>query len=296
MSQAQDCCTSHLLGKGAHRGLMGPAHINSGLGFYILLLGLFPSLVALVTAGASDSIGFTLVVIMSALCVAGSALIPDFDNTRSTIINSAGPMGEPLSMAFRESSRFIQRTVRTRRDKSNPNPHRGFWHTFAGAIVLGLAVHLLVHVSLPLAFGLSIGEIIGAIITAFLAHITLGMVVLSYVKTNKIPLIGQFVDVVLALALTLALFLLVPGDSFEWLGLSITIGMAIHILGDALTKQGVPMLFPLPIRGKLWWNIRFTMLEAKNKGLNLFITGASFVAVVLGFALFQYHGSLSIGV
>jgi membrane-bound metal-dependent hydrolase YbcI (DUF457 family) len=43
--------------------------------------------------------------------------------------------------------------------------------------------------------------------------------------------------------------------TFPWLGLAIGAGSVMHCLGDAITKMGVPFLWPIPIRGKRWYDI-----------------------------------------
>jgi membrane-bound metal-dependent hydrolase YbcI (DUF457 family) len=38
--------------------------------------------------------------------------------------------------------------------------------------------------------------------------------------------------------------------------LAVTCGYISHVAADACTKSGVPALWPLPVKGKRWWNIR----------------------------------------
>lgn len=50
--------------------------------------------------------------------------------------------------------------------------------------------------------------------------------------------------------------------SWTWLGFPLGLGCVIHVLGDACTRSGVPLLWPLRIRGRRWRRfgapIRFT--------------------------------------
>lgn len=45
-------------------------------------------------------------------------------------------------------------------------------------------------------------------------------------------------------------------DSSGWLGLAVALGCFTHCLGDALTKSGCPFLFPIPIAGETWYELR----------------------------------------
>lgn len=40
-----------------------------------------------------------------------------------------------------------------------------------------------------------------------------------------------------------------------WLGLPAGLGCLVHCLGDALTHAGVPLLWPVPIRGRRWYRV-----------------------------------------
>jgi membrane-bound metal-dependent hydrolase YbcI (DUF457 family) len=53
--------------------------------------------------------------------------------------------------------------------------------------------------------------------------------------------------------------LLAGGDVLSpvrgWIGVAVFLGCVVHVLGDALTRAGVPFLWPLPIRGQRWFRI-----------------------------------------
>lgn len=46
-----------------------------------------------------------------------------------------------------------------------------------------------------------------------------------------------------------------PAHGYPWLGMAVGVGAVMHCLGDAITKAGVPFVWPIPIRGKRWWDI-----------------------------------------
>src|SRR5690606_29224521 len=49
---------------------------------------------------------------------------------------------------------------------------------------------------------------------------------------------------------------LLPGGAPLLLGATVAVGALTHILGDWLTRSGVPLAWPLVHRGKRWWMFR----------------------------------------
>ncbi|GAB3488892.1 metal-dependent hydrolase [Nocardiopsis coralliicola] len=49
---------------------------------------------------------------------------------------------------------------------------------------------------------------------------------------------------------------LAPGASAWLLGLTVAVGSLTHIVGDWLTKSGVPLAWPLQVRGARWHMLR----------------------------------------
>jgi hypothetical protein len=45
-----------------------------------------------------------------------------------------------------------------------------------------------------------------------------------------------------------------------WIGVAVGLGMFVHCLGDSLTRSGCPWLWPLPIRGETWYELRLPKL------------------------------------
>jgi membrane-bound metal-dependent hydrolase YbcI (DUF457 family) len=43
--------------------------------------------------------------------------------------------------------------------------------------------------------------------------------------------------------------------SAAWLGLPIGVGALAHLLGDACTVAGIPLLFPFSIKGQRWYRV-----------------------------------------
>lgn len=285
----QRCCTEMLFDPKTHeRALMGPAHAISGSGAAVLVIGLlfwFGSPLFAVLFGASVS----LIVLFVAVAT-GSALVPDLDNSRSTVRSSLGVVGVAGSVVFRSTSRIIQTVVRTKRDDPTPDPHRGFWHTIVGALLLGFLAWLatLPTTEIPIADGIAVGDALKFVITATMIHLCLAGVAKKSVKKLKdIPIVGEIAAFIASVILTGVLLFISPDEPSLWLPVAISFGCIMHILGDALTTAGVPIWFPLTgfVKGKFWWTTRFAKFKADNEGLNSTIYGLSILAMVAGIGL-----------
>lgn len=281
----QDLCLTDYIKRTTSKdaGLMGAAHAVSGAGFGILALSFIPSLS---DWGISNMA--TLVLVMIGVC--GAVMVPDLDNTKASIISALGVTGKPASTAFRASSRLVQAVIRSPKDPAVPNPHRGFWHSFVGAGVAGGIVYGITQIPYSVNVPL-VGDITAGTMLAFIITVALMNVMNVSLPNNPQSLLLKHApsfemgSIILSTIVVGVLFTELPeGHNFVWLAVSVTIGMSIHIVGDALTTQGVPMFFPVIglFRGRLWWKTRLTSLEAKNKGLNNGVIIVSFIVGMYG--------------
>lgn len=267
---------------------MGPAHAISGAGVAVLVIGIlfwFGNPLFALLFGTSVS----LIVLFVAVAT-GGALVPDLDNSRSTVRSSLGVVGVAGSAVFRSTSRIIQTVVRTKRDDPTPDPHRGFWHTIVGAVLLGLLAWLatLPTTELPIAGGIELGDVFKFVITATMIHLCLAGVAKKSVKKLKdIPVIGEIAAFIASIIVTGVLLFISPSEPNLWLPVAITFGCIMHILGDALTTSGVPIWFPITgfVKGKFWWATRFAKFKADNEGLNSTIYILSIICMVVGIGL-----------
>lgn len=284
--EGHQCITERWLGPNPNpdRALMGAAHATSGAGFGLLILGVFANQLM---PFLSEEL-YLVVVLQVMLTIAGAALVVDLDNTASTVRSRLGLIGQGLSFLFRESSRAIQFIIKTKRDDSSPNPHRGFWHSLMGAAVLGLLVFwgttASTEVTLPLIGAeVTVGAIIAFVVASMLFHLTIaGLAGDVLRKLRKTPVIGELAAFAISAGTMAALFIASPVENYNWVGFSVFIGAALHILGDALTVAGVPIWFPIPIKGKFWWKTRFAKFKADDPGLNKGITILSVVVGIIG--------------
>lgn len=275
---------------------MGGTHALSGLAIFLMIVAFFPAF-SLKLLG-TDNIW---AIILAMAVTAGASLLPDLDNTKSTSKSSLGWLGDGLSLVFRGSSSVIQTVIRLPRDDSTPNPHRGFYHTIPAALLIGGLVYLGTRIggelTLPFIGQVTYGTLFAIVITWLNIHMALAGLAKKLMNKlkNKSGVFGELVAFLFSLSLTFIIFTQLPNDlDFWWLGASVFLGCLIHILGDCFTTAGCPVLFPIPIKGKLWWTIRFTKIKAGGVVENVIfmpvfgiISVVSFLKIVGFFGLFS---------
>ncbi len=236
--------------------MMGQSHAASGL------------LVGTALAAAAGSHPSDLFV--CAAVGAGAALLPDLDEPGSTVGRSLGRITQELSARTRTLSSWVFRETATRYDtgqlrrdpdeESSPGGHRHLTHTMPAVGFYGL-----------LAGGLSVVHPLGLGVVVFaMAALGLGLVLRSagwyskprrrrgewkWVWKLRVWVAGVQTVGVLA-ALVAAAAVVIPGGSPWLIGLTVAAGALTHVLGDWLTRSGVPLAWPLKHRGKRWWMFR----------------------------------------
>lgn len=257
--EGHDCAISfRSIEKRNQSGFMGFTHALSGVAAALLILAFAPGIVDK-TLGT----GSYAVISLTILCLAGASLFPDADNTNSTFSSALGFVGAAISSAVRTISKVIQVTVRTRRDDANPNPHRGAFHAPLMAVLLGFLTWLLVSVggkiSIPGIGEKTWGYLFAMILAWVLIHVAFSGLFKSAMKQIKSSsAVGEVLALALSLGITFFLFMNIPeGVTLAWLPISLTAGMIIHDIGDGFTTMGVPLLAPIPYKGKIWYNFRF---------------------------------------
>lgn len=194
-------------------------------------------------------IGLTSVaeVVPFAAATAGYALLPDLDHPGASASRLLGPITGIVSGVVRAFSGVLYAITKGPRDEDSTGRHRHASHTLAAAVLLGF---------LTSSAGAAGGW------RAVLAVALLGLILAADV-------LG---DWVLAVALGAGAWSLagtwLPGTSAvealrgglseigSWIGVAVAVGMFVHCLGDSLTRSGCPWLWPLPIRGETWFEIR----------------------------------------
>ncbi len=181
--------------------------------------------------------------VVGAVLATGAALLPDLDHPGSTVSRTFGPLTEGISGGVSAVSAFVYRTTRTKRDSKRTGGHRGLTHTLVFALFATVGTTAIVQTSqkwvLPLLMfvfaGLAVRGIMNdwhpkqdsLLITAASAGIT--WLCLSWTERTA--------------------------ASAAACGVAVGIGCVAHYLGDAITEQGCPMLWPIPLGGKTWFNV-----------------------------------------
>ncbi|MEV0682132.1 metal-dependent hydrolase [Actinosynnema sp. NPDC050436] len=176
--------------------------------------------------------------VVVATVTAGSALLPDLDHGSSRASRFVGPLTGLLSALAQGASRGLYQLTKGPRDEPVSGEHRHATHTLAFAALLGWWINW--------ATGSMGTWAVGAVlaVAALLAVDALG-------------------DWVLAAAAFVALLWLANGNPEHelaavagWIGWAVAAGCLVHCLGDALTLSGCPFLWPIPIAGETWYEIR----------------------------------------
>lgn len=208
--------------------VMGRTHALTG---WCAGLGIAPLL------GHGDLGGALLV----GLVTAGFALLPDFDHRHSTASRYLGPLTGAVSFILRKSSRYIYAITKGPRDEPVTGEHRHLSHTVLFAVLLGYLTAGVTELGGKWA-------VLGvAVFAVLLAEAALGdWVAIVFVGAAGWWLVRFGFDAALVQL----------DDLSGVLGIAVAVGCFVHCLGDAVTISGCPFLFPLPIAGETWYELR----------------------------------------
>lgn len=237
--------------------VMGPTHAMSGAAVWLTAAAAsVPVLAAL--SPAEVAVG-------AAVC-AGCALLPDLDcpgslSTKdgSTVVRAFGVLGEAVGHTLSNVSLWVYNLTRSKSDPHRNSGHRTLTHTAVFTVGLGLLVSA--GASLPGTFDAigrewATGQVISLLVMWGSLHLALfGLAEKWAKKTRKKYGLLAVMGVSAVLTMITAATLPDNAGTFPWLGLAVGAGAVMHCLGDAITKMGVPFLWPIPIRGKRWWDI-----------------------------------------
>lgn len=178
---------------------------------------------------------------------AGAALLPDLDLSGRVTRNQGGALVAHtfgvVSLFFAECvekfSLGIYKITRGPKDPRRHNGHRTLTHTWVFNVLLGLGIGWLcnrygkwaVLSVLFVMFGLAIRGVL---------H--------EWAKKR-----GWLITTLLSAGAALAGYALLPaGRGYPVIGVAVAAGGIIHTLGDMITKEGCPVLWPLPTGRRLW--------------------------------------------
>lgn len=277
-------------------GFAGITHAVSTLATVLIVAAFFPSVFALAYnfPQAHDNTSYTMsfpMIFLCVVCTVGSCMLPDLDNTKSSAESSLGFVGSILSEVFRAIAVFIQTALRTKRDDATPDPHRGFWHTSMGALLLATPVYL---IGSNAKAGDGVDFFNGTLIfTVFvLSYLSIcALLHKEFKKKKSKSILFQLFPYIFA-ALVVAIMYVTQGvEIFSYafpVAASIFFGMMSHVFGDCHTTSGAPIFAPFTYftRKKVWWTTRFFSISSGGEfEKNVLVKLYSLAAVIGAFGL-----------
>jgi membrane-bound metal-dependent hydrolase YbcI (DUF457 family) len=163
------------------------------------------------------------------------AIWPDIDCPSSNVARSLGWPTRWLARRVAGLGRWLYSATGTRYDGRDLDGHRTATHTLLFAILSFVGFGYL---------GQHGGLWAPLVMIAFAAATAL--------RAVKVYGATRFV---LTAAVALAAWHW-PAPSGWWLGWAIGVGALVHNLGDRMTNTGVPLLWPIKIRGRRWYKFR----------------------------------------
>lgn len=193
-------------------------------------------------------VGLTSVaeVVPFAAATAGYALVPDLDHPSARASRLVGPLTRAVSQLVRAFSGVVYNLTKGPRDEKSTGKHRHATHTLVAAVLLGMLAASAGDRGKWAVLAVAVtGLILAAdVLGDWLIVIVLGATAWSVTGT---ALPGTTAADAVQAGLT---------GIGGWIGVAVALGMFVHCLGDSLTRSGCPWLWPLPIRGETWYEIR----------------------------------------
>ncbi|GAA2818805.1 metal-dependent hydrolase [Crossiella cryophila] len=254
----------------------GPTHAISGTAAWGAVV---------VGFGAYDLGHFTpQTVVVGAIMASGAALLPDLDHPGSTVSRTFGPISKAASKAINTVSHAVYRGTRTKRDSNRDGGHRGLTHTVVFALLAGIGTTAVVQATNRWALPILLFFFCGLAVR--------GLMHKWCPKRDAWAISGTS-----ALLTILCWSWAQNGpEQAPALGIAVITGCVAHYLGDAITEQGCPMLWPVPIMGRLWFPVAPPkLLRMKTGGkveLSLILPVLTFAAVWLSAAALQRAGAV----
>lgn len=232
--------------------MMGPSHAMTGATAWLAGVAVYANVTHTPISGSALLLGTTV--------AAGAALAPDLDNYSSTVVSAFGFVGKGVGRLVDALSVAVYNITKSRKEEVKGYGHRTLFHTTAAAILAGIGIAFaasatgVVHIAGQV---LTWGQVWSIVIMAIFLNLGLAGLFSKQITKYRAKF-GPTLILLFSIGLAiLTAFLLPEGHqgSYAWLGLAVGGGWFVHLLGDAITKQGVPLFWPLRIRGKGWYDV-----------------------------------------
>lgn len=187
----------------------------------------------------SDAIVLTTV-------AAGFSLGPDIDHPSSTVSQAFPRFVHQVAHGLSEVSIRLIRTKSDQMHMSNATKrridpaHRALTHTLIFSSVIGGITYACAQTA------------IGVAILSFLSVIVCRGLIGKKKNKKRLRLYRLGIGVAAGVG-AVAFFSSIPA---EQIALAACLGWISHIIADCCTRAGVPVLWPLKIKGRRWWRLR----------------------------------------
>jgi membrane-bound metal-dependent hydrolase YbcI (DUF457 family) len=212
----------------------GPTHAVMGLAAWGAV-----SLLAITHGVPMDSHTW----LAGAALTSGAALLPDLDHPPATVSRSFGPLTQVISRGVDATSVGIYNLIRLKGDPHRHGGHRTFTHTAVFAALAGIVTTSLVSLN-------------NTWLTAALLFFFSGLGVRGLLhEWNHAA--DTFVVIVFSIAITWECWKWTQANAHAagWFGVAVIAGCLAHCIGDAVTEDGCPILWPIPLGRHLWYPI-----------------------------------------
>lgn len=219
--------------------MMGPSHALSGAAVWLAGSWALDQFAGYEQSPLAIAVG-------TAVC-AGGALFPDLDMSGrvtankggSTVARSFGVVSLFIAEVMEKISLGVYHATRLSKDPDRDNGHRTLTHTlpFVGLVTWG-----------TIALCASGGKWAVMGVLFFMIGLALRGLFDEWAKRA-----GWVVVTLLSAAAAYFTYLHLPSDrGYPMIGVALGVGCFVHILGDMITRAGVPILWPIPINRRMW--------------------------------------------
>ena len=203
--------------------------------------------------------------IVGVIVLAGGALLPDLDNSQSSAGSTLGFMGSIVTIFMQSTSSIIWTLMHSKRDRPPMTPHRYFWHTLVASFsIICLFLFGLPNGNETILQAIRNDSLIGfltnnIVIVVFIFMVFMAvlcgsnMVLSKIIKFFNLPKALNYICPVLVLIYIFTLNF----SHLRVLGICIGLGYLFHCIEDFFADSGVPLLWPIPIAGHMWFRCKF---------------------------------------
>jgi membrane-bound metal-dependent hydrolase YbcI (DUF457 family) len=181
------------------------------------------------------------------LVCAGGALLPDLDLsgkvTRNqggaTVAHTFGVVSLFIAECVEKISLGVYTATKLSKDPRRNNGHRTFTHTLPFAALIGWG-------TTALAAQYGKWAVVG--IVFFMAGLALRGLFEEWAERA-----GWVIVTIASVAIAWFTAANLPNDrGYPMLGFAAGVGCFVHLMGDIITSAGIPILWPIPIRRRMW--------------------------------------------